>query len=115
MILRAARGCKSIAEWWHLAETSGREVISPLEQAILLSLAEQQRRLTAKDELRPWQVAAFSDVVLSQKQTRHLLRRTAKLNRSDTEPAIVGLACKTRQLNLGKHGSYMSVDKLHIL
>ena len=65
-----------------VAETSGREVYSPLEQAILLALAEQQRRTTAKDEMRPWQVAAFSDTVLVQSSTRYLLRRAAKLNRS---------------------------------
>lgn len=63
------------------AETSGREMYSPLEQAILLVLAEQQRRRTAKDELRPWEIAAYSDAVLQQPQTRYLLRRAAKLNR----------------------------------
>ena len=65
-----------------IAETTGREVYSPLEQAILLASAEQQRRTTAKDEMQPWQVAAFSDAVLQQGCTRYLLRRAAKLNRS---------------------------------
>ena len=63
------------------AGASGRGDLDALEQAILLALGEQQRRSMARDELQPWQVAAFADAVLAQPKSRFVPRIAARLSR----------------------------------
>lgn len=70
------------------AGPSGRVQLDCLEQAILLALAEQQKRASARDELQPWQVAAFADSVLAQPKTLFTLRCTAKLFRWEDTAAL---------------------------
>jgi hypothetical protein len=51
------------------------------QQALMLAHAQQVRRGTAADELRPWRMAPFIDAVLQQRRSRFLLRAAARLQR----------------------------------